>query len=191
MFKWEFIFKPATNIESNFDATVTMLASRGVLRIDNTTNTISPLKEGEALLSFLRYLLWPFIDAYWVTSLALYSLYPSILIDEKDLVLKIQRLAETLYYLGELSFFESIATDKVQTALLRSLEQRIIEKQVISEKGLTVIKLMPEYQKNESRIAEVPLSVGRFKRVGKYMVHDSEELHDFIKELSRKGISKL
>ena len=53
------------------------------------------------------------------------------------------------------------------------------------------MKLSPEYQKDEAKAADVVLSVGRFKRVGKYSVHSADQLNQFVKEIARKGISKL
>jgi len=45
------------------------------------------------------------------------------------------------------------------------------------------------YQKDAAKVAELPLSVAKFKRLGKYSVKTGEELNDFVKSLARKGVA--
>ena len=90
--------------------------------------------------------MWPFIETYWLASISLFSLIPDDLTaeklkkdgkpelrlpfsawhDEKVFLNRCQFFAKTLYYEGDLSYFESINKETIKNALTRLQDMGII-----------------------------------------------------------------
>ncbi|KAJ3360646.1 hypothetical protein GGF32_008262 [Allomyces javanicus] len=140
----EFVFPPG-GILSNMTRTITSLNENGVIRsIDEIVD--------RGKFDFYCFLLWPFVETYWLASLSLFLLYPQFGADtsvpagppteadaaaateratngdpmtgpstetwflEKDFSNAVQDLAKTLYYEGELAYFESINKEILKNA---------------------------------------------------------------------------
>jgi len=99
---------------------------------------------------------------------SLWALYPNYLTEEKTYLSKVTKFGETLYHRGELSFFESISTDMTKMALQRCLEEHIIEKKQINDRGAVVLRLREEYQNSEKALEDVVEKIGKYRRHGKY-----------------------
>jgi len=143
------------------------MIKRKMITIKN--DLISLNDEGDnPLFPFLCFLLWPFIENYWMVSASLFSLYPNESCEEIAFLSKIQLFAETLYYQGELSFFESVSKDMSKQALTRFLERQVIERREINDSGLAIIQLAPSYQINIHKLQKLVEGIGAFRRKGKY-----------------------
>eukprot|EP01127_Copromyxa_protea_P022148 TRINITY_DN782_c0_g1_i1.p1 TRINITY_DN782_c0_g1~~TRINITY_DN782_c0_g1_i1.p1 ORF type:complete len:738 (-),score=124.21 TRINITY_DN782_c0_g1_i1:160-2373(-) len=189
LFKYEFIYKPksAGEFSKNFQSTLAQMVKRGVLEFDQDSDEICIARSGPKVYSFLGMFLWPFIESYWVALISLWSLYPQELVEIKEYLTGAQQFAETLYYRGELTFFEAISIGNLQAALTRFEEMGIIEKQLINDKGTSVIKLSKEYQnKNNFRAAVEHL--GKFRRFGKYKKEPnfSKQVRELAKGIVKK-----
>jgi len=168
MLKWEFIYKPAQNSNKNFEETFAQMRKRGLLEWDSKDGVVTIPRGGESTNQFLCFLLWPFIEAYWMVCASLWALFPHYLTEEKTYLTKVTKFGETLYHQGELSFFESISTDMTKMALQRCLEEQIIERKHINDRGIVVLLLTEEYQNDEKKLEGVVEKIGKYRRLGKY-----------------------
>eukprot|EP01124_Arcella_intermedia_P000699 TRINITY_DN10372_c0_g1_i1.p1 TRINITY_DN10372_c0_g1~~TRINITY_DN10372_c0_g1_i1.p1 ORF type:complete len:741 (-),score=190.79 TRINITY_DN10372_c0_g1_i1:1148-3040(-) len=168
MLKWEFIYKPSQNFNKNFEDTFELMKKRGLLEHDPKDDYVTIPPGGESTNEFLCFLLWPFIEAYWMVSASLWSLYPNHLADEKIFLQKITIFGETLYHQGELSFYESISTDMTKMALKRCIEEQILEEKLFNDKGNYALALKEPYSKDPSFLDDLVEKIGKYRRHGKY-----------------------
>ncbi|KAJ1499841.1 hypothetical protein HMI56_004176, partial [Coelomomyces lativittatus] len=111
--------------------------------MDTLNRTLNVLHENQVLsgldtiidrdkFDFYCFLLWPFVDTYWLSCLALVLLDPvpeeeiAPWILEKDFTMQVQLLAKTLYYEGELTYFESINLEILKNAWALFMENGIL-----------------------------------------------------------------
>ena len=103
-------------------------------------------------------------------------------------------LGFTLYYEGELSYYESISKEAISNGIELFLTMNIIVKHTVDEKGLTIIKLHNEYQ-DEEKLLSLIERVGAYRREGKYASNTlklTQPVKDVIKlTVPAKSISKL
>jgi len=192
LLKLEFIYSTEAITEA-FQTTLKQMKERGILNfIDRDGQTISVRQEGYDQFDFLCALFWPFIDAYWLMSVSLYALFPTWMIEEKSFLEKVQSLGFTLYFQGELSYYEGVSKETLLNAKLLLYEMNVLEQQIIDSKGLSVVKLSQNYQK-ESNLVNLVEKIGQFRREGKYSSHTnlfSEKLKAIAK-LCSPAVSKL
>eukprot|EP01126_Amoeba_proteus_P049627 TRINITY_DN5814_c0_g3_i1.p1 TRINITY_DN5814_c0_g3~~TRINITY_DN5814_c0_g3_i1.p1 ORF type:complete len:451 (-),score=89.77 TRINITY_DN5814_c0_g3_i1:195-1547(-) len=169
LFKWEFIYKPKSSGEfsANFKDTLDKMVARQILEYDSESDEICIATSGKKVYSFLSMFLWPYIESYWVAFIGLWSLHPQNVMEFNDYLHGAQQFAETLYYRGELTFYEAISMGKLESALMRFREMEIIERQVINSRGTSIIQLSKEYQNRENFKAACE-HIGKFRRFGKY-----------------------
>lgn len=80
LLKFEFIYKPAPDLEDNVELTIESLVRRGILQpspTDPSAIAIDP--SGTETFTFLCMLVWPFIEAYYIAIASLFALQPDIL----------------------------------------------------------------------------------------------------------------
>jgi len=165
-----------------------------VLHWDKENDLLSITTEGKSFISFLCFLLWPFIEAYWMVAASLWSLFPSHVTDEKNYFMNVRQFAMTLYYQGELSFFESISTEMTNMAMTRFRERQVIERKFVNDRGFVVVHLTESYQNDEMKLKELVESIGKFRRVGKYSKEQnfSARIRELARMITPKGnVSKL
>jgi len=126
------------------------------------------LNEDNHMFKFLCFLLWPFVECYWMVAASLIGLYPNHMTEESELIKTIQKFGETLYYEGELSFYESVSKETTKLALTRFYERSVIVKRVINDKGAAVVHLGDAYAKDEAKLIKFANKIGQFRRKGKY-----------------------
>ena len=76
-------------------------------------------------LDFYCFLLWPFIETYWLCAVSLYTILPDrksnpnglYWIDSRMFVSRSQVYGKTLYYEGDLSYFESVNKETLGNCL--------------------------------------------------------------------------
>lgn len=178
--KHEFIYKVLPEFKETFDETLNTMITNKVVQIDDGNVSVHP--DGNDTFKFLCFLLWPFIECYWLVSVSFYGLYPHNLIEEGEFIKYIQKLGQTLYYQGELNFFESISKETTKLALSRFEERNVISKHIINEKGVCVYKLSGNYIENEEKLDKLVEKMGSFRRKGRYKAYG---------DTSFKRISKL
>ncbi|KAF2861811.1 acyltransferase [Piedraia hortae CBS 480.64] len=132
LFRTEFIF-PTTGLDENLQETLSSLEQDQVListRNDPITiNTVAlhpnEVTSGRENFDFYCFLLWPFIETSWLSSVALFMLCPPDPTTSTPPTLKsfesaAQLLGKTLYHQGELSYYESVNKEALKNAFSRS-----------------------------------------------------------------------
>lgn len=77
---------------------------------------------GRENYDFYCFLIWPFIETYWLAAVSLFSLIPTPPaggISEKTLMDRVQFFGKTLYYEGDLGYFESVNKETIKNAFKR------------------------------------------------------------------------
>jgi len=194
MLKWEFIYKPTHDFTDNFESTFTQMREAGVLYWDKENDLIGVTDAGKSFISFLCFLLWPFIEAYWMCAASLWCLFPNHVTEERNYLINVRQFAMTLYYQGELSFFESISTDMTRMAMTRFRERQVIERKFVNDRGFVVVHLTEAYQNDEAKLRELVESIGKFRRIGKYSqeTNFSPRIRELARMITPRGnVSKM
>jgi glycerone phosphate O-acyltransferase/fatty acyl-CoA reductase len=154
----EVINRPEPNPVFDVDKGLEMMINRGVFNIRSDGKIHVP-HSGETLFSFLISIGWPFIDSYYVTAMALFSLQPAREIDYSRLLSRAQWLATTLYHESRLCFYESCSIDTLQNSIYTFAKWGILKvsreakKTKKDEKTVlvysTLVKLLPPYQDDQ------------------------------------------
>lgn len=171
---------------------ITTTSDGSVSVVPGSIKTVSISPSGIEQFDFLCALFWPFIDAYWLLCSSFYALYPTNMSEEKTYIQKVQTLGFTLYYQGELSYYESVSKDTLTNSLQLFITIGVIEKVVVNTTGLAVLKLTREYQ-NGDLLVNLIETIGRMRREGKYSIHQSKfssKLKEII-QLVQKSPAKL
>ena len=135
LFRAEFIF-PTAPLEQNLSTTIEGLERDHVLQI-STDNSISlhpdELALGRDNFDFYNFLLWPFIEAAWLSAISLFMLTPhehhsnsASWYDFRTVQNKAQFLGKTLYHQGDLSYYEAVNKEALNQSFGRSEEAGII-----------------------------------------------------------------
>ena len=149
--KGEFIFRPGT-AEANLDESIVMLNKHAIVDIETPderplkATTLSELpdsyavklseserKNGRENYDFYCFLIWPFIETYWMAAVSLFCLIPShgSGLNEKQLMERVQAFGRTLYYEGDLGYFESINKETLKNAFKRYQEMGFLVTRVV------------------------------------------------------------
>ncbi|KAI7862007.1 putative acyltransferase [Spinellus fusiger] len=186
LLKLDMIYKPG-GIESNTKRTIEWLAANNVLNLtEDGWVELSEVERacGRENYDFLCFMIWPFIESYWLAAVSLFSLVPShptspgesIWVENKLFASKAQALGKTLYYQGDLSYLEAVNKETMGQALTRYQEMGIIlKRQSVNSKSTFEVGLSPDYlpDRVEGVIAprghlwEAIERIGRFRREGK------------------------
>ena len=141
LLKYEFVFGPG-GMEQNINTTLDRMLNANVVEVglgDDGEEWVSLSSEerrtGREVFDFYCFLMWPFIESYWVATVSLYTLLPDpsvkvdgqYWIDHRLFSNRAQILAKTLYYEGDLSYFESINKETLANAILRLKDYGIIK----------------------------------------------------------------
>ncbi|CAJ0649031.1 560_t:CDS:10 [Entrophospora sp. SA101] len=151
---------------------------------------------GRENYDFYCFLIWPFIETYWLAAVSLFSMTPtsnpsqetSITTDtrttasitwfnESDFHNKCQIFGKTLYYQGDLSYFESINKETLKNAFIKLEDEDIIRvKRSRNTKIMTTVALHPDYVPTRNKegaiepkgnLWDLVERIGKFRREGK------------------------
>ncbi|CED82040.1 glycerol-3-phosphate acyltransferase [Phaffia rhodozyma] len=177
LLRLEFVFS-TQGIEANVRNTMDTLIQERVVSFDNETELVS-LSETERLngretFDFFCFLVWPFIESYWLAAIALISLLEPKdgsgrqsgyvrWVSEKDLLSHVQLFGKTLFWQGDLSTLESISTFTLQNALQRFAELGLTLRRRVSKAKL--VGLDPKV--DEDKLNSWADKIGAFRREGK------------------------
>lgn len=164
LLKSEFVYGPG-GLEKNFSLTVKRLVKKGVFSLGEDKSIIKDFepthnskqwivisqeerRKGRETFDFYCFLVWPFVETYWLVSASLFSILPDYLfckegedinneptqpeldtlewVEEKILMERIQIFARTMYYEGDLNYFESINKETIKNALLHYVQDDIV-----------------------------------------------------------------
>ncbi|KAJ3150380.1 hypothetical protein HDU89_003160 [Geranomyces variabilis] len=169
LLKAEFIYGPG-GLEKNLDETVERLRVAGVITVEEEERSpvaaidgdggrataapedvvrwisLSPEERriGRETFDFYCFLMWPFVETYWLAAVSLFSIIPDVpptlttgpdgqpapppleWVDERVVMNRAQYLGKTLYYEGDLSYFESINKETLKNAMARFKDMGVI-----------------------------------------------------------------
>ncbi|KAG1520109.1 hypothetical protein G6F52_007976 [Rhizopus delemar] len=134
LLKLDMIYRPG-GVEKNTRRTVQWLMDQNVIEMteDGWVGLNDMERQcGRENYDFLCFMIWPFIESYWLAAISLYTLAPSqsvtgpIWIDSKLFAARTQAMGKTLYYQGDLSYLEAVNKETLNNAFTRYQEQGII-----------------------------------------------------------------
>ncbi|ORY94623.1 acyltransferase [Syncephalastrum racemosum] len=186
LLKLEMIYKPG-GIESNTRRTIQWLVDQRVLCVSEDGWIGLSDEEwdcGRENYDFLCFLIWPFVDAYWLACVSLFSLVPPSInsgdtapwVDSAVFASRLQSLGKTLYYQGDLSYLEAVNKESLATALKSYTQLGILrmrhhtQPKPWSELSLSV-EFMPKLSNGilvpEGHLWNLADRIGQFRREGK------------------------
>lgn len=136
-----------------FDNTIEKMLERRVVTVDGGNQSVGVNINDDGQFNFLCSMFWPFIgtiqyvyrcicfiilivlDSYWLMCVSFYALSPSFMMEEKTFMDKVQSLGFTLYYEGDLGYYEGISKETLNNAMTLYLSLGVIEKQIIDTKS--------------------------------------------------------
>ncbi|KAJ3323380.1 hypothetical protein HDV06_001900 [Boothiomyces sp. JEL0866] len=149
LLKYEFVFGSG-GVEQNTDEVLAKLSKSNVaesgLEEENNPNngnakgeqwiTLSAeeRRTGRENFDFYCFLLWPFVETYWLTAVSLYTILPDRKtnpndihwVDKRIFMKRAQIFGKTLYYEGDISYFESVNKETIGNAIARLKELGVI-----------------------------------------------------------------
>lgn len=139
----EFVYGP-DGISTNLAQTLDGLVAEDVLvvQVDPATGeklvSISEgeIEHGKEVFEFYCFLVWPFLDGFWLTLVSLFSLTPVadaeegklVWVDEKEFLNNVQALGKTLYHQGILVYYEAVNKEILKNAVSHFVSEGIILK---------------------------------------------------------------
>ncbi|KAK3829829.1 MAG: acyltransferase [Linnemannia elongata] len=194
LLKTDFIYNPG-DIQSNLENTLEYLKKSNVIEIDSEGFVgLSDVERGigRENYDFYCFLLWPFVETYWLAAVSLYTLIPTAKeiteqanaggdqlhwIEERVFVEKTQMFGKTLYYQGDLSYFESVNMETLKNGFNRLCDYGILMiKKPTGPKERTKVALHPDFMPSRGSDGHVIASgalwdmvehIGTFRREGK------------------------
>lgn len=197
LLKTEFIYKPG-RLETIARETIDSLVKANVLAVDARETsgdeyiTLSALEaqNGRENFDFYCFLLWPFLECYWLACVSCFMLSPDGFraqeIEEKTFMERIQLFGQTLFYEGDLVYLEAINKETLKNAVSRMKEFGILVTRqrppAPGAKGgsVTMITLHPDwitdfalpggkapFTRPTGRLWEMAERIGRYRREGK------------------------
>lgn len=130
----EFVFNP-DGLNRNLEGTLSKLYQQGILDTtpdqDYVEFSVSQLEKGSEIFDFYCFLLWPFIDGYWLATVSLLSILPKENFDgvqDKKFYKAAQSLGKTLYQEGYLTHYEAVNIELLKVAFTRLVNEGILER---------------------------------------------------------------
>ncbi|KAI8979677.1 hypothetical protein BDF20DRAFT_906184 [Mycotypha africana] len=187
LMKLDMIYKPG-GAENNTKRTIQWLKENHVIEVSKDGWVgLSDMERqcGRENYDFLCFLIWPFIDAYWLAAVSLFTLAPPHVVDQGPIWVestlfakRTQSLGKTLYYQGDLSYLEACNKETLSNAFLRYQEQGILLKRTnhaANTKPWSEVAISPDYTPERQNGSLIPRGhlwelvdrIGRFRREGK------------------------
>ncbi|KAI8643609.1 hypothetical protein BD408DRAFT_414566 [Parasitella parasitica] len=186
LLKLDMIYRPG-GVESNTRRTIQWLADNSVIELgDDGWVGLSDMERGcgRENYDFLCFMIWPFIESYWLAAVSLFTLAPPsvvagqdpIWVDSKLFANRTQSLGKTLYYQGDLSYLEAVNKETLSNAFVRYEEQNILlKRRHSSPKPWSEVAVSPAYTPERQNGILMPRGhlwelvdhIGRFRREGK------------------------
>lgn len=157
LFRAEFIF-PTASLRENIQTTLKGLEEDHVVQVTRSSSNSDEIDyielhpaeraNGRENFDFYNFLIWPFIEANWLGTVAMFMLTPpppstitaltagtsttvpaqdgEAWVDQKKFEDAAQLLGKTLYHQGDLSYFEAVNKEALKNAFSRAEEEGII-----------------------------------------------------------------
>ncbi|CAG8445599.1 13588_t:CDS:10 [Dentiscutata erythropus] len=195
LLKGEFVYNPG-EIKNNIYKTLIGLKNDNVIDYNDEYVELSDAERaiGRENYDFYCFLIWPFVETYWLATISLFSMTPNnppqsttpienkttnniTWFNERDFQNKCQLFGKTLYYQGDISYFEAVNKETLKNAFIH-LENAgvIMVKRSRNVKIQPTIALAPKFipTRNSDGIIEAKgelwnlvEKIGNFRREGK------------------------
>jgi glycerol-3-phosphate O-acyltransferase len=142
LMKFEFVYGQG-GLTKNLDETILRMMNHNVVIVgvgedDMPWVTLSPeeRRTGRETFDFYCFLIWPFVETYWLTAVSLYTILPNFddrtnkslyWTDVRVFMNRSQVLGKTLYYEGDVSYIESVNKETIANAIIRLKEMGIVK----------------------------------------------------------------
>lgn len=154
----EFVFGPE-GIQTNLAQTLADLVAENVLAVEVDTITGEKLvsisdaevEHGKEVFEFYCFLVWPFLDGFWISLVSLFSLTPSLSssslsssemdtkllwVEEKEFLAISQSLGKTLYHQGVIVYYEAV-NKEIAISHFQS-EGIVVKRKATKESGISI-----------------------------------------------------
>ncbi|RKF65528.1 putative glycerol-3-phosphate acyltransferase, mitochondrial [Erysiphe neolycopersici] len=175
LFRAEFIY-PTHGLESNLENTLRGLEKdkvvvRGLKHTENIAEinlTDRERKAGRENFDFYCFLIWPFVESFWLGAVSVMGLTPPLeyqgdgWLSTKKCQDSAQLLGKTLYHQGDLSYFEAVNRQTLKNAWIRLEEEGIIL--VAKSHDLSIparAKISPDWQPSRDPETGLVIAKGR------------------------------
>ncbi|RKP25575.1 hypothetical protein SYNPS1DRAFT_8956, partial [Syncephalis pseudoplumigaleata] len=190
LLKGEFIYQPGT-VEENLEETLTSMEQMNVIAIEDDYVGLADVERGigRENYDFYCFLLWPFIETYWLAGRRRQSMLHAlpagvvedegaIWVEERIFLRKAQSFGRTLYYQGDISYMEAVNQETLKNAFHRLQAERVmlVRRGAASPREPTRIALHPHYVPArdadgsilpEGRLWSLVERISQFRREGK------------------------
>ncbi|GAA5965561.1 hypothetical protein JCM3765_007380 [Sporobolomyces pararoseus] len=178
----EFVFA-TEGLFVNAERVISSLVADGVICVEGDLIGLSPQERaaGRNNYDFFCFLVWPFIEGYWLAAVSLFALTPSqpppstdrpvAWFAEKSFQTSAQLLAKTLFAQGDVSYLEAVNQATLLNAFQRMVDLGLIlTRRSRAKKSIPLMALHPEW---------VP------QRNGDGSIEADGQLWTFVERLSR------
>ncbi|KAJ1567240.1 hypothetical protein HK405_006649 [Cladochytrium tenue] len=139
LLKSEFIYGPG-GLRENLTSTIDRLKELDVLSVEQdqhgesvVTLSAEERRTGRETFDFYCFLLWPFIETYWLAAVSCFSLVPEdtnvselTWVDDRIFTDRAQFFGKSMYYEGDLSYFEAVNKETMKNAFIRLKEMGVL-----------------------------------------------------------------
>ncbi|KAK4054200.1 hypothetical protein OIV83_001226 [Microbotryomycetes sp. JL201] len=185
----EFVYG-TEGLETNMSRTIDALASDNVVLVEEDWVGLSPQERatGRNNFDFYNFLLWPFIETYWLAAVSLFALTPIENAPngqenvpwyaERSFHKSAQLLGKNAFYQGDISYLESVNQATLANAFLRYVDMGIVQtrRSGASKSSTPLMTLHPAWMPQRLADGQIAASgklwdflshLGTFRREGK------------------------
>ncbi|POS88235.1 acyltransferase [Erysiphe pulchra] len=175
LFRAEFIY-PTDGLESNLENTLRGLEKDEVVvrefkhneKFTEVNLTDRERKAGRENFDFYCFLIWPFVESFWLGAVSVMGLTPPLeyqgdgWLSTKKCQDSAQLLGKTLYHQGDLSYFEAVNRQTLKNAWIRLEEEGIILVAKSHDSKIPArAKISPEWQPSRDPETGLVIAKGR------------------------------
>ncbi|KAH9104548.1 hypothetical protein LEN26_015010 [Aphanomyces euteiches] len=164
----EFVRKEYLNSLAELEESLTFMKQRNVLTEDSATSNLVLTDGSQPTLSLLCAVLWPFIDSYWVAVTSLFALKSGEGVPLKDLVKRMQWLAEMMYHDRVIAHYESCSMETLNNALTILTAWGVItlvdDKQAMKKTTVQQVYLTEPYRTTKA-LDELASKIAAFRKL--------------------------
>ncbi|GAA5865182.1 hypothetical protein JCM1840_003935 [Sporobolomyces johnsonii] len=154
----EFVYQ-GEGLEVNAERTIASLKDDQVIQVEGEFIGLSPEERaaGRNNFDFFCFLIWPFIETYWLAAVSLFALTPTssppsteqpiAWFAEKAFQASAQLLAKTLFAQGDVSYWEAVNQATLSNAFQRMVDLGVIltRRSTTGKKPVALMALHPDW----------------------------------------------
>ena len=194
LLKHEFIYKPmqasqtmtpllapqGSAFADNFKSVTEFMINKKVIEV-HEAETVNIAPSGKQMWEFLCGLLFPFIDAYYLTLLGCFVCLGEE-VEMSVLISKIQDIGENLYMNNLMDHYDAVAKDTVANALTafadigiinidsNATRQKIVRMKIPKSQVLQTIELLHSFRKGKGKLGDAPHQIADAIELGESLV---------------------